>query len=349
MKINHEHLADLVVELQATYSNDVFDELYSITYGNLYQLSLKILEHEQDAQDAVNEAYYLIYRNIHSLENPRGFLAWSRRIVCNISLTGIRKRRDIPTDNIQGLAERTLPPEPDSLDMMIATEKNSDLLDMICNLDPAILEMVVMKYYHGLTFDEIGVKLNMPVGTIKAKLHRTKKSLQKKAKANRTLLALPIGMTSITDILSTLDATTTGSSLSSSASASTTSTSSKYNSFAKGVAIVTGSTVIVSGTLMAGQFGSSFIGNSTPSVELSEPTINITSYEDNQLRLNLYDANNGIDFGNVYLLQNNGSKLGPIAIFLGGGELTFDIHASTVTLYVGMTDGRELCYELILD
>lgn len=348
MHINHLHIEELVIKLQHTYSNDAFDELYTLTYHNLYQLSLNILEQEQDAQDAVNEAYYLIYSNIHSLENPRGFLAWARRITCNVSLSGVRKRRDIPTDNIQELAERTLPHGPDSLDMMITTEKNAHLLDMICSLDPNTLEMIVMKYYQGLTFDDISEKLDIPVGTIKARLHRAKKTLQQKAKDNKSLLSLPVGATAIPEILSTLNAP--GTSTGVTTTANTTSTvASKYSTLIKGTAVVAGSTIVVSGTLMAGQFGSSFIGNSSTIVAPSEPSVRIERYEDGQLSLALYDVDNNIDFGNIYLLQNNGSKEGPIAIFLGGGTVTFEVSTPSVSLYVGMTDGRELCYELSLE
>ncbi len=68
-------------------------ELYRLYYKNMYNISLRIVNDTQEAEDIMQEAFFSAFENIGSYSGQVSFGAWLRRIVINRSLDALKKRR----------------------------------------------------------------------------------------------------------------------------------------------------------------------------------------------------------------------------------------------------------------
>lgn len=332
---------DLYTELVRESQNGdevAFEQLYLASYPSLCKLALSILKHDEDANDAVQEAYYRIYTNLDKLENPLLYLSWAKRITCNVCLRMLETRRDIPTGDVESRMELDMHTTPDSLDIIVQVEKNSDLLDIICELDGEIRDTIILKYYMGWKISEIASHMGCSPGTVKSRIHRTKRLLKTKIEEhNSKLLMIPVSLVPIGSVLpyssgsgSTLS-TITGKELIKGGVA-------EASTFAKvGTVIVAGSTVVGIGTLA-----------SLPmSIDTLEPVVEIISYEDSSLSLVVRD-DVALDYDSIYGSLDDGSLITPISIDKTTGLVHFTTNSANTTIYVSDMTGNESVYQLNL-
>ena len=77
--LDYQYIAKLVTRTM-TGDSDAFAELYAATYQRLYHFAYHYLKDEYLAQDALQETYILVLKNIHSLKNPELFISWLNQI-----------------------------------------------------------------------------------------------------------------------------------------------------------------------------------------------------------------------------------------------------------------------------
>ena len=76
---DHQQLAALVLLIQHN-NNDAFAELYALTYNKVYNYARHYLRDDFLAQDAVQEIYISVLKNIGKLKDPMLFIAWLNQI-----------------------------------------------------------------------------------------------------------------------------------------------------------------------------------------------------------------------------------------------------------------------------
>lgn len=81
--LDYQYIAKLVTRTM-TGDSDAFAELYAATYQRLYHFAYHYLKDEYLAQDALQETYILVLKNIHSLKNPELFISWLNQICFRI-------------------------------------------------------------------------------------------------------------------------------------------------------------------------------------------------------------------------------------------------------------------------
>lgn len=177
MRHDYLKLASLVKEVKNNNSQ-AFSRLYEVTYQKLYFFCYSILKNEEDAQDALQEAYIKIFESIHTLENEKLFVAWMNKIAYNICIRMLeRKKTDLPGDEFFHAIpddSRTSSPE----ESVIQSSKAAYLNTLINQLDPVLRSTLVLKYFEGLKLEQIALIMDCPVGTVKSRLHTAKKMLK---------------------------------------------------------------------------------------------------------------------------------------------------------------------------
>ena len=76
--------------------NSAFSQLYSIYATDLYRFAVFLMGSEQDAEDAVQEAVFSAWRNIHTLNDESLFKAWLFKILTNRCKTNLMKKNKVP-------------------------------------------------------------------------------------------------------------------------------------------------------------------------------------------------------------------------------------------------------------
>jgi RNA polymerase sigma-70 factor, ECF subfamily len=166
-----------------------FRELMDASYKKVYNLAYKLSGDRHDAEDLTQEAFVRAYRGFGEYEGHRPFENWIFRIVTRLflDLRRARKRRiqavslDAPV-NVDG-ADDTLqiqaPDEaPNPEQHLLSQSFSEDMERALATLKPDQRQIVVLADIEQVGYEDIAVMLNIPVGTVRSRLHRAHKRLR---------------------------------------------------------------------------------------------------------------------------------------------------------------------------
>ena len=150
----------------------------------------------EDAQDLTQEAFLRALESIHSFRRQAGFYTWLYRIAVNLALSQRRSaaRRvrlslhdgDGPVNpghQAARLAERMASAEPAPPARLSAREREQMIMDALAQLDDEHRVVVVLRDLESCDYQQIAGILEVPVGTVKSRLHRARMILRERLKA----------------------------------------------------------------------------------------------------------------------------------------------------------------------
>lgn len=152
-----------------------FFALYKPEQGRLYRTAWAILGNEADAGDALQEATIRAYRAFEQLKGGEAaFPYWIRRILVNSCTQILRKRmRVIPVERPEDLVDDVMSQEMD-------IPLGSEVWDAVRHLDERYRAVVVLRFLNDMQLDDIATALDIPLGTVKSRLHTALKVLRSK-------------------------------------------------------------------------------------------------------------------------------------------------------------------------
>lgn len=133
------------------------------------------------AEDVVQEAFLRAYRRIDRFDGSRPFAPWLGRIVARTALDVVRSLsgHDLSLSDDAGVLLGTLPdpsPTPDvALDQ---SELRREVWDALARLSARQRVAIVMRYYLDLSEEEMAIRLAVPPGTVKSRLHAARDRLK---------------------------------------------------------------------------------------------------------------------------------------------------------------------------
>jgi len=166
-----------------------FAELVSRYNGALYRLAWRMLRNDEEARDAVQEAFLRVHRGLASFDQNRKFSTWVLRIATNHCIDRIRRRRGIMLSiDVDDTDEKRVPivlvdggPTPEG---QYGRTSLREMLDaMVVKLPPIYRAVVELRYKQQLAYEEIAEVLDIPLGTVKARLHRAHHHLKDRLQA----------------------------------------------------------------------------------------------------------------------------------------------------------------------
>ena len=175
---------DLVRAAQAG-DNRAFDELVRRYRDKVYRLSYKILRHEEDAAEALQDAFLSAYRGLKNFKAESTFSTWLYRIATNASLMKYRKRRDhhisleqsqSPDGEGEGLELPDWTTQP--LDELLDSETRSVMEEGIARLPEELRAVFVLRDIEGLSNSDAAEVLGLMVAAVKSRLHRARLALR---------------------------------------------------------------------------------------------------------------------------------------------------------------------------
>lgn len=142
---------------------------------HVYRTAFYMLGNEQDAMDASQEALIRIYTKIQSYEEKALFKTWVQRIVTNICIDKFRKNK--PTVSIEE-HEMTFEAAGNVEDEVLSADLSKAIREAIDLLPEHHRSVVVLRYLHDFSYNEIADSLNLPLNTVKSYLFRARQQLQ---------------------------------------------------------------------------------------------------------------------------------------------------------------------------
>jgi RNA polymerase sigma-70 factor, ECF subfamily len=170
-----------------------FAELVELHQDFVYNLAYRILQNEEEADDATQEAFVKIWQALPGFRGESKFTTWAYRIVRNGCLNRLRSNKSNPrlvsveTNFEQGEEEgreiiANLPgSETDEPSWRFDTQERRLLIwQQVDGLPIKYREIIGLYYQQELSYEEIAASLEVPVGTVKTHLYRAKALLKSK-------------------------------------------------------------------------------------------------------------------------------------------------------------------------
>jgi RNA polymerase sigma factor (sigma-70 family) len=137
----------------------------------LYTVAYRLTGNSDDAQDLVQEVLLRVRRGLETYR-PGSLEGWLSRITTNTFLDEARRRQRRPVDLLPEEPDRVVPPSP-AADVASAAERLPDhVQDALRTLPAEYRAAVVLCDVVGLSYTEIGDALDVPVGTVRSRIHR---------------------------------------------------------------------------------------------------------------------------------------------------------------------------------
>jgi RNA polymerase sigma-70 factor (ECF subfamily) len=147
----------------------------------VYRVAVRMLRNKQDAEDASQEVFMRVNRSINSHDPIRPLAPWLTKITYNVCLKRI-SRRSRTTEKEVEFYEDDIPEEENKNTPethMTGNQVTTHVLRALDQLSAQDRALVAMRYSEGFTDSEIAESTNMPVGTVKTRLHRARGRLRK--------------------------------------------------------------------------------------------------------------------------------------------------------------------------
>jgi len=162
-----------------------FDELVRRYRDKVYRLSFKILRHEEDAAEALQDAFLSAYRGIKSFKVESTFSTWLYRIATNASLMKYRKRREghvslEQSQNTDENAEMLQTPDwsTQPLKELLDSETREVMDEGIQRLPEELRTVFILRDIEDLSNAEVAQILDLTVAAVKSRLHRARIALR---------------------------------------------------------------------------------------------------------------------------------------------------------------------------
>jgi RNA polymerase sigma-70 factor (ECF subfamily) len=141
----------------------------------MYTVAYRLAGNDEDAQDLVQESLIRVKRGLERYE-PGSLEGWLARIVTNVFLDEVRRRRRRPTDALPDDPERVLPPSPGADE--VSTQLSDDIQAALAALPEEFRVPVVLCDVADQSYEQIAAALGVPVGTVRSRLHRGRRLLR---------------------------------------------------------------------------------------------------------------------------------------------------------------------------
>jgi len=177
--LDYQYLDNLVVHAQYGDS-DAFAELYLATYKKIHRFAYQYLRNAEDAEDAVQETYVVVFRKLHTLKDPRLFISWINQIAFRICFAIAKKKKtmeltasDVDPAELSAEADSMHQPE----NVVVRIDEKNFIVSKIMGLPLTESQVIILHYYNEMKIDEIAKLLEISRSSVKRYLASGKQKL----------------------------------------------------------------------------------------------------------------------------------------------------------------------------
>jgi RNA polymerase sigma-70 factor (ECF subfamily) len=166
-----------LVALSMSGDSESFNQLILRWERPIYALAYRTLGREEEARDVVQETFLRAFRGLKNFRGQAKFSSWIYRIALNLCRDWMRRERRAPiapTPEGVDLVELAAEQEPaESIEDLVARHDMSRVVARAMARLPDEQRMaIILKEYHGMTFQEIADLQSVPLSTVKTRLYQ---------------------------------------------------------------------------------------------------------------------------------------------------------------------------------
>ena len=167
---------ELVVKARDHQDEKAYAVLLAKYKDSIFYMMLKMVKNQDDADDLTIEAFGKAFNRLHQYTPDYAFSTWLFKIATNNCIDFIRKKKMITFSIDKGfedgegnsstfdIKENNLNPE----EKFMRKQKIRIMREMVDHLKPRYKQLIVLRYFRELSYDEIAETTELPLGTVKA-------------------------------------------------------------------------------------------------------------------------------------------------------------------------------------
>jgi len=175
----------ILVSAAKSGDQKAFEDLMKKYRKSVYYMLLKMVYNPDDAEDLTQEAFAKAFTSLHKFDSKFAFSTWLFRIATNNCIDFIRKKKlltysiDQPVDEDSDrpffidIRDKNYNPNEE----MIHSERSQIIHEAVEKLPQRYKILVQLRYFDEKAYEELADELNLPLGTVKAQLHRARELL----------------------------------------------------------------------------------------------------------------------------------------------------------------------------
>ena len=172
-----------MVERALTGDPEAFGQIVQRWERRIFALAFGMLGREEDARDATQETFLAAFRNLRGFRGEARVSSWLHRIAVNQCITRQRRAKVRSETALEDEAEKNaavfaLPAALSPARSAEHKERSIAVRRAVCALPADLRQVVVMKEFEELTFQEISDVLDVPLSTVKSRLYTALRQLQ---------------------------------------------------------------------------------------------------------------------------------------------------------------------------
>ena len=146
-----------------------------------YFYALRMVGNPDDAYDLSQEAFIKAYRSLKRFDEQHSFKNWLFTILSNLCKNALRsasvRKKYIASD--EALVETAVSSDADPEASLISKETKKIIWDALAKLDNDAKEIIILKHFQDLSYQEIAEVLEIPLGSVMSRLHYARQKLRK--------------------------------------------------------------------------------------------------------------------------------------------------------------------------
>lgn len=184
-----------LIKLSRTGDRSAFNKLVELYQNKIQRLGYRMLLNKPDTDDIVQETFIRVYLNLNSYDENQKFSTWIYKICKNACIDFLRKRKpllslDSPLEDGSTYYQK-LPVVDESPEFIALRSEIKDEIHHALTRLPEKYRVCIQLYYlEELSLQEISTTLDIPVTTVKTRIHRGRELLKSKWKMNVILMTI---------------------------------------------------------------------------------------------------------------------------------------------------------------
>jgi RNA polymerase sigma-70 factor (ECF subfamily) len=179
-----------LVEACRAGRTEAFSLLVQRYQGRLYPTIARLVGSADDAEDILQDAFVRAFEKLDQFQGESSFYTWIYRIAVNLALSGHRRRRVRSAARLGhhragagGAHPTDESAESDPSAPLERAERERMVRAALDDLKPEHRAVVILKEFDGRRYEEISAILDIPVGTVRSRLHRARSELHDRLRA----------------------------------------------------------------------------------------------------------------------------------------------------------------------
>ena len=170
-------IANDILKRAAAGDTDAFEEIYKASAGYVLNVAYRILGTREDAEEAAQDVFLIIYRKLKDFRFDASFKTWIYRITVNVSINSAKRSNKIRNRTVEFREELAVFEQANQMREVNKEFHEKVIASLLGVLNPDQRACLVLRSVEKLSYQEIAETLDVNINTVRTRIKRARESL----------------------------------------------------------------------------------------------------------------------------------------------------------------------------